>query len=131
MVNGSENGISTEYIYKDSTGTLIGKYIGNVINDKKNGKWQVNFIKNGIENNLSYSHYENDVKEGQFREIHGDTLIYGNYKNGLINGKYSLYRDFNKLILGGNTETDTTKLVKTSIGQFVANKKQGLWKNYH
>ena len=131
VVNGSENGISTEYIYKDSTGIVIGMYKGNLVNNKKNGKWQVNFINNGVENNLSYSHFVNDVKEGQFREIQGDTLIYGNYKNGLINGKYSLYRDFKKLFFGGNTETDTTKLVKTSMGQFVNNKKQGLWKNYH
>jgi antitoxin component YwqK of YwqJK toxin-antitoxin module len=129
MVNGFENGISTEYIYKDSTGILIGKYKGNVSNDKKNGKWFINVINDDVETPFSYTHFINDIEEGDFREVRGDTVIYGKYKNGLIDGKYSAYIDLKRV--GNLMDSDTLNFKISSIGQFVANKKQGLWKNYH
>ncbi len=129
MVNGFENGISTEYIYKDSTGILIGKYKGNVINDKKNGKWFINVINDDVETPFSYTHFMNDIEEGDFREVRGDTVIYGKYKNGLIEGKYSAYIDLKRV--GNLMDSDTLNFKISSIGQFVAKKKEGLWKNYH
>lgn len=129
MVNGFENGISTEYIYKDSTGILIGKYKGNVNNDKKNGKWFINVINDDVETPFSYTHFINDIEEGDFREVRGDTVIYGKYKNGLIEGKYSAYIDLKRV--GNLMDSDTLNFKISSIGQFVANKKEGLWKNYH
>jgi antitoxin component YwqK of YwqJK toxin-antitoxin module len=131
MTNGIENGISTEYIYQDSTGILLGKYKGNMINNNKSGKWLLNVIKDEQEINLSYTNYVNGIEEGEFRSIKGDSIIYSTYKNGLINGKYNVYRDLNKILFGGIAQTDTTKIIKTSIGQFTANKKTGYWKNYH
>lgn len=131
MINSIENGTSTEYIYKDSTDIVIGNYKGNLINGKKNGKWLLNILKDDKETNLSYTNYTNDISNGEFRSVEGDSVVYGNYKNGLIDGKYRVYRDIQKTLFGGITETDTTKIAKTSIGYFSENKKTGLWKNYH
>jgi antitoxin component YwqK of YwqJK toxin-antitoxin module len=129
MIDGFENGISTSYLYKDSTGILIGKYKGNVINDKKNGKWVINVINDDKETPFSYTHFINDIEEGDFREVRGDTVIYGKYKNGLFDGKYSAYIDLKRV--GSLMDSDTLNFKISSVGQFVANKKQGLWKNYH
>ena len=129
MIDGFENGISTSYLYKDSTGILIGKYKGNVINDKKNGKWLLNVINDHVQTPFSYTHFINDIEEGDFREVRGDTVIYGKYKNGLIDGKYSAYIDLKRV--GNLMDSDTLNFKISSVGQFVANKKQGLWKNYH
>lgn len=131
MTNGIENGISTEYIYQDSTGILLGKYKGNISNNNKNGKWLLNVIKEEQEINLSYTNFVDGIEEGDFRSIQGDSIIYGSYKNGELNGKYNVYRDVNKMLFGGIAQTDTTKIVKISRGQFTANKKTGFWKNYH
>lgn len=129
---GVEDGITTFYYYDDNdNNTLIGKFFGSVKNDKKEGKWLSNFVQNGSERTLSFENYANDLKEGEFREVQGDSLIYGYYKNDLLNGKYKIFRDLKKMLIGGIIETDTTKLIKVTAGQYADDKRTGYWKNYH
>lgn len=124
------NGTSTEYIYRDSSKVLIGKYKGEYANDVRVGKWQTNIIIDDNETNLSYSNFINGVEEGEFRLVLSDSVIYGNYRNGLIDGKYTVFRDFKKMLIGGITNTDTLNLRKTSVGYYSENKKVGHWKNF-
>lgn len=128
--NGNEEGLSTEYIYLDSSKVLIGKYKGPVVNGKKNGKWMANLIKDEKETNISFSHYVDGVEEGDFQSVSNDSVIYGKRKNGLLEGKYLIFRDLKKFLVGGYIETDSTKLKKTTIGYYTNNKRTGYWKNY-
>jgi len=127
---GFADGLSTTYYYNETDKKLNGKYFGSLKNDVKTGKWQFNAVENNGERNLSYENYINDIKEGDFRDFAGDSLIYGTYKNDQLNGKYIVYRDLNRIFLGNIIQTDTTKLVKTSEGHFLNNKKTGYWKEY-
>lgn len=127
---GLADGLSTTYYYDDTDKKLNGKYFGIIKNEAKTGKWQFNIIENNSERNLSYETYINDIKEGDFRDFTSDSLIYGTYKNDQINGKYIVYRDLSRIFLGNAIQTDTAKLVKTSEGHFLNNKKTGYWKEY-
>lgn len=129
VIQGVENGPVCEYYYDDK-GQLIGKHKGEKRNDVKSGKWQLNAVKDDAEINLSYTNYINDVAEGEFRKVYNDSVIYGNYKNGMLDGKYDVFFDFKKKIFGGIVQTDSTKIPKISTGYFAANKKIGVWKNF-
>jgi antitoxin component YwqK of YwqJK toxin-antitoxin module len=124
-------GLTTYLFYDTLNKNPRGKFFGMMKNNQMNGKWQFNVIENLLEKNLSYENYENGIKVGPFRKAKNDSIVLGNYKNDLLEGKYLVYCDLKRILTGSIIDTDTTKLVKTSIGQFVANKKQGLWKNYH
>lgn len=132
MKNGVENGTSTEYIYSetDSLGTAIGKYKGEVVNGNKNGKWSLNIIKDNIEKTISYQNYLNGEKHGLFTSVANDSLIVGRYKNDKLNGSYTVYRDFKKMIIGGIINTDTLQLKKITTGFYINDNRTGRWKTY-
>jgi antitoxin component YwqK of YwqJK toxin-antitoxin module len=127
---GVEEGPSVHYFYKEDK-SLGAKYFGNLSNGNKNGKWYFNIIEdNAKERNLSYENYVDDIKEGDFREVQNDSVIFCTYKRGLLEGKYRVYTDLNRKVFGFPLQTDTLKITKTSEGHFFANKKVGFWKNY-
>lgn len=134
MKSGIENGLSTEYIYSDedndSIATVIGKIKGQIIDGKKNGKWESIAMKDYVEYPLNFENYTNDIKNGPFREVIKDSIFYGTYSNDLLEGNYTIYKDIKKMLIGGFAETDSLKLKKICIGNFKNNKRHGLWKNY-
>lgn len=128
--NGLEEGLSTEFVYHDSLKTLIGKYKGAMVNNQKEGKWIANMIKDNVETTFSERTYVNGKKEGKFRSMTHDSIICGNYKNDLLYGNYSIYKDVNDLEKSILSQTDTIQLKKITLGSFLNNKKSGVWKNY-
>lgn len=127
---GKEEGPFVQFFYRED-GTLGAKYFGNLKDGKKSGKWYFNILdENAKERSLSDENYVDGVKEGNFREVKDDSLIFCTYKQGLLEGKYKVYTDLNRKLFGFPIQTDTTKITKSSEGQFYANKKVGYWKNY-
>lgn len=131
--NGIENGLSTEYIYRDvndSLAVVLGKVKGQVIDGKKTGKWQTILLKDDVEYELGYQTYVNDSRNGPFQKVINDTVIFSSYKNDMIEGKYTVFRDLKRMLEGSVAETDSTKLRKITTGFFSNNKRTGYWKNY-
>lgn len=78
-----------------------------------------------------YKTYSKGKQIGNFREVHGDSLIIGKYDNyGELNGYYAIYSDWRHSLIGGFLNTDTTKLDKICIGQYKGGEKVGYWKYY-
>lgn len=124
--NGIKQGWNNEYVYDDE-GNLLLKYSGSYSNDLQIGKWTLVVIKEGKEEIAEFTTYNNGVKNGAFKEIQGDSLIYGSYRNDLLNGKYSIHSDMNKMLFSGIIETDTSKLLKFVVGEYSNGKKSGHW----
>ncbi|WP_324023730.1 hypothetical protein QSV08_12830 [Maribacter sp. BPC-D8] len=132
FVNGNFHGKNIEYYYTDDTDKLYTKIIGNYINDEKSGLWKTIFIdENNVETVLNKITYENGVKQGFAQEVSGDSLILSRYVNDEYNGKYKIYHDVLRSLLGGVIETDTTKMTLVTKGQFSKGIKNGYWKYYH
>lgn len=126
-----KNGQRVEYHYNDETGKLQLKLIGEYLNDEKNGTWKLFFIEEGTtERLLTLENYTKDVKNGQFQDVKGDSLIIGSYKNDELHGKYKVYRDFSKMLFGGVIRTDTSKLTLVVDGNYYEGLESGYWKNY-
>jgi antitoxin component YwqK of YwqJK toxin-antitoxin module len=125
------NGQCTEYYYNEETGELQLKQIGDYLNDEKNGTWKLFFVdENKGERVLTFENYTRDIKNGQFQEAKGDSLIIGNYRNDLLHGEYKVYLDVNRLLLGGVIKTNIADLILIADGNYYENVKSGYWKNY-
>jgi antitoxin component YwqK of YwqJK toxin-antitoxin module len=129
MIKGSETGFSTTYYYDNDTGDVKAKYSGEVVNDKKEGAWSLKILKNDKELTMSQTTYVNDIEEGSFREVTSDTIIYGQYSKGLLDGKYQIFKDVSNAYVN-RIEADTVNLKKVVTGFFLENKRIGLWKFY-
>jgi antitoxin component YwqK of YwqJK toxin-antitoxin module len=125
-----KNGLYTGFYYDDTTNNLYSKEIGQFINNEKNGTWTTYYIDGKTAKTINYTNYLKDIKEGQFQEAKGDSLIVGNYKSGKLNGNYKVYIDFKKSIIGGIINTNIPDLKLTEEGQYKDGKKVGFWKNY-
>lgn len=127
--NDYKNGKYTEYYYNDD-GKLFLKQYGQYLNDEKNGTWELFVLEEGKERLVNYTNYKENIKNGQFQETKGDSLIIGNYQNDKLNGDYKLYRDFVKMLVGGIIRTDIEDLTLIADGKYYDDKKTGYWKNY-
>lgn len=125
-----KNGLYTNFYYNDETQNLFLKEIGKYVNDEKNGTWTTYYINDKIEKPLIYTNYLKDIKEGQFQEVKGDSLIIGHYKNDELDGSYKVYFDFKKSIIGGVINTNIPDLTLIGEGQYSTGKKSGYWKKY-
>jgi len=126
-----KNGQHIEYYYNNETGKLMLKQIGEYINDEKNGTWKLFFIEDdNTERLLKYENYTGDVKNGQFQDVNGDSLILGSYRNDKLHGKYKVYLDFNRMLVGGVIITDTANLNLIVDGSYYEGEKSGYWKQY-
>lgn len=129
--NDIKNGQYTEYYYNDETGKLQLRQIGDYLNDEKNGVWKLYFVEeDNSERLLTFENYTQDVKNGAFQDVKGDSLIVGSYRNDELNGEYKIYRDFVKSLFGGVIRTDISKLTLTNEGSYYEGRKSGYWKNY-
>lgn len=127
---GIKNGQYLMYNYDDETGNLKLKLIGQYLNDKKNGTWQLFYIEEEKESLLTIENYINGIKDGAFQDIKGDSLIIGSYENNEIHGRYKVYRDFAKMLFGGIIRTDTSKINLISDGYYDKGLRSGYWRNY-
>lgn len=109
-----------------SLGYLTGEYKDNL----ETGIWSAYLIKDGKESILSYNTYEDGVPNGAFFKRSNDSLIYGNYKTGKIDGMYKVYFDKNKALFGTEFSSDTTTMFLVNIGLYSNGKKTGLWRNF-
>jgi antitoxin component YwqK of YwqJK toxin-antitoxin module len=126
-----KNGQRIEYYYNDETGELQLKQIGNYLNDEKSGTWKLIFMEeDNSERILTFENYTRDIKNGQFQEVKGDSLIIGNYKNDKLHGEYKVYLDITRMLIGGIIRTDIAKLILIADGSYYEDKQTGYWKKY-
>lgn len=129
--NDIKTGQHIEYYYNDETGKLQLKQIGEYINDEKNGTWKLLFIEeNNKERLLKFENYIRDLRNGQFQDVKGDSLIVGSYKNDELHGEYKVYLDVSRKLLGGVIRTDTANLTLIAEGNYFEGLESGYWKNY-
>ncbi|MDD2496273.1 MAG: hypothetical protein PHE29_13915, partial [Tissierellia bacterium] len=86
--NGILSGDYFEYHYDDDN-VLITKIEGFYKEGLSHDKWHTYAVYDGKEEVIGYVSYINGVKQGKFKEyVDSDTLIIGNYKDGLFDGQY-------------------------------------------
>jgi antitoxin component YwqK of YwqJK toxin-antitoxin module len=126
-----KNGQYNKYHYNDETGKLQLKIIGEYLNDEKNGTWKLFFIEeDNTERLLTLENYTKGLKNGQFQDIKGDSLIVGFYKNDELHGVYKVYLDATRMLLGGVIRTDTANLTVIAEGSYFEGLESGYWRNY-
>ena len=131
MKDDNLNGKVLTYAYdSDKKITLIEE--GIYKKNKKDGIWYLSCIINDKEDRvIDLTTYVDGVKNGKFQLNQGDSLIFGSYKNDMLDGEYKIYRDFVQGIFGGYIKTDTTKINLMTEGFYSDGLKTGLWKNYY
>jgi antitoxin component YwqK of YwqJK toxin-antitoxin module len=121
------NGDYNEYYYKE--GKLTIRLTGKYTNDVKSGLWQIKRIDGEDVDILSSHSYVNGKYEGAFKEVTNDSIIFGYYKNGLLNGPYKIYTSLYS-ILTGEISGDTIGTALSTIGSYVNGLKSGYWQYY-
>lgn len=125
-----KNGPYTGYFYSEEDGSLILKHVGIYLNGEENGPWHYLVIVDGKERVINEINYRNGIKHGPFQEAQGDSLIIGSYLNDEMNGKYFIYLDFTRMLLGGIIKTDTSSLTLITQGYYEYGKESGFWKHF-
>ncbi len=129
IMNGdSLHGPYTSYYYKE--GKLVLKITGNYLNDIKNGLWKVLKYKDNKIDLLSSHMYLNGEYNGAFKEVSNDSIIFGTYEHGLLNGRYLIYKSLSSM-LTGNLTGDTADAVLTVVGNYHNGQKSGMWKYFY
>lgn len=121
------NGAYTEYYYKDNA--LLLKVTGQYINDEKTGFWQTVKYKENKSDVLEQVTYKNGNKEGDFKDVVKDSIIFGSYLNGKLNGKYKVYTTTLGYLFGEITG-DTANSILMVDGNYYQGNKSGYWKKY-
>lgn len=126
--NGQLKGSHVNYLYNEE-GELIAEEHGNYSDGKKVGIWKT-IPSNDREMVLFQTTYKDGIKNGYFHKPGGDSLIVGNYKSDELHGKYKVYLDVKRMLLGGTIITDTTKLQILTEGYYVNGNKTGEWSHF-
>ncbi len=129
-INGVKNGLYTEFIYNDDDDSLFLEYSGVVKNGLKDSIWNLYLFRDGKKEIAEFTTYKNDIKEGNFKKIQGDSIIFGNYINDELDGDYVIYVDLFYRLFGGTLRTDTSLLNLESRGKYTQGKKSGNWIYY-
>lgn len=127
MKLGLLEGAYAEYYYDE--GKLIAKITGVYSNDKKTGLWQTNKITDKGNELIEFHTYLNDEKNGTFKEVRKDSIMFGTYKNGVLDGSYKVYINLTAMLLGG-LHGDTTNAPLVTTGKYSEGLKNGNWKFY-
>jgi antitoxin component YwqK of YwqJK toxin-antitoxin module len=116
-----------EYYYDE--GKLLYKVKGFYLNNEKTGKWQtIKITENGSEI-IEFNTYIKNEKNGSFKEVRNDSIVFGTYKNGILDGSYKVYQSLKASILGG-LHGDTTNCPLITVGNYSEGLKNGYWKFY-
>lgn len=132
LKDGELNG---EYITNtyDSTGTVFFySEKSTYLNDKKNGKTIFKGkSKPGSNKDVEFFiTYKDGLKDGEYLFFHGDTIIEGNYQDGIKIGYFTYYRDINSYLFGGIPSKGETNRVVLE-GNYRDGIKEGVWKIYN
>lgn len=127
---GIKDGSYVGFAY-DNNDSLTMEYTGFYKKGLKNGLWSLFVYKNKKKELASFTNYINDIKNGEFKEIQGDSLIFGSYKNDKLDGNYIVYIDFSRAFFGTAIILDSTKLKIQTKGKYFQNKKYGKWTYYY
>lgn len=127
MKSGILDGLYNEYYYDQ--GNLFVKVTGSYSDDKKTGLWQTIKFKDKTTELLDFKNYNNDVINGNFKEIKNDSIIFGSYSNGVLNGSYKIYKNLTTFLFGG-INGDTTNCPLITNGNYINGLKEGSWKFY-
>jgi antitoxin component YwqK of YwqJK toxin-antitoxin module len=126
--NDLENGKFTHYFYDDNgEGELVAKEAGSYYQGHKDGIWNFVYLGDNEYRILQSHTYVDGIKDGDFQEAQGDSLVLGTYKMGDLDGKYRVYLDIERYIAGGILETDTTQLLLLISGNYSVGKRSGRW----
>lgn len=114
------------YYEKYDDGTLVSK--GMYMDNAKQGEW--------IENIFDTGYYDNDIKVGEWKTFHGDSLLMSskNYVNGELHGEYTHYDSLGVITSSGeyengkllNAEVDTVQHIVEEMPRFPGCENQGL-----
>lgn len=127
--NGERDGLFTEFTYGDND-TLLLEYSGLIKNELKDGVWNLYLYRDGKKEIAEFTTFKNDIKEGNFKKVQGDSLIFGSYINDRLNGNYIVYIDLVRTLFGGIIRTDSTGLNLQSKGEYSQGNKSGYWSYY-
>lgn len=128
-----------EYEIRDSN--LHGKFYeyfeggslsleGYFLNGVKSGKWSFYYLEETSETSKlgEYFNYKEDILHGKFQELKKDSIITGNYHNGLLHGRYIVYRPL--ILLFGVLPSILKENEIVKEGEYLHGQKNGLWKFY-
>lgn len=114
------------YYEKYDDGTVVNK--GQYMENTKQGKW--------IEDIYNIGYYDNDLKVGEWKTIHGDSLLMSkkNYANGKLHGEYIRYDSLGVVTYEGaynagelvTAEVDTSIKIVSEMPRFPGCEKQNL-----
>jgi len=125
-LNGIREGLYTEFTYGDND-TLLLEYNGVLKNELKNGIWNLFLYRDGKKEIAEFTTYKNDIKEGIFKKVQGDSLIFGSYINDRLDGDYIVYIDLMRTLFGGIIRTDSAGLNLQSKGKYYQGNRSGSW----
>lgn len=120
-------GPCNSYFYYE--GSMRLKELGFYHNNKKNGLWQSLQIKDNKDEILESINYKDGIKNGPFKEIKSDSIIFGTYKDDKLDGLYSIYTNIKSLVFG-SIHGDTTNCPLIVRGNYLDDQKSGKWYFY-
>lgn len=112
------------YYYEE--GKLQFKLNGQYLAGEKVGLWQINKMTTKEIEILDFENFNNGVRNGSFKEVRKDSVIFGYYKNGELHGQYSIYRNMKAWLMGG-LYGDTTKSPLVVKGYYDNGLRSGEW----
>ena len=127
MKLGLLEGQYTKYYYGEKKTIL--KQTGFYADHKKNGLWKTLKYENNHIDLVDFTNYSKDVKNGLFKEVLNDSIIFGSYKNGFLDGDYKVYISLITL-LTGKINGDTTNAPLIISGYYVEGAMNGFWRYY-
>jgi antitoxin component YwqK of YwqJK toxin-antitoxin module len=127
MKEGVADGPHASYFYND--GKLFLKIIGQNKNGKKSGRWETYYFGEKGKDLLDYKNYYDDIRSGPFRLVTSDSIIYGNYVNGELDGRYTIHSNLTAW-LTGVPSADTVKSSLITRGYYSGGNQHGNWKYY-
>lgn len=127
LIDGLFDGSYTAYYYDENV--MYIKVTGQYKKDVQIGRWQTIKTKDKKIDILDSKTYVDGEVDGFYKEVKGDSIIFASKKNGVQEGKYSLYRNIATLLLGG-LSGDTSNCPVTEVGYYHEGQKDGLWKYY-
>lgn len=127
MKLGSLEGEMISIIYDE--GKPILKFTDNYLDDLKFGVSKTIKLNKDGEELLEYANYIKDIENGPFKKLHKDSIFFGTYKNGDLDGEYKVYINLKSLFVGG-IYGDTLSSALIIDGNYSYGKKVDQWKYY-
>lgn len=124
---GALDGLYNVYFYNERR--LIGKVTGFYKNGQQDGLWQTLKINSTAPKVISFTNYKAGRKEGAFKQLKGDSVIFGSYVDEMLSGPYKVYKNIGTMLTKiKNGDTINNPIIEK--GWYSKGKKNGAWKFY-